>query len=127
MYYSVRRSLDLGVSEAQQIELLNFLCSYTIQHAMVPGKIETYNFVIDLAGISVMEVPFNLIKTMANCLRVAYKLRIHNIIVTSVDWRIEYACKFLYKILPQRLTDKIKIFSDNGSQFLTQLTSKNQL
>lgn len=127
MYYSVRRSLDLGVSEAQQIELLNFLCSYTIQHAMVPGKIETYNFVIDLAGISVMEVPFNLIKTMANCLRVAYKLRIHNIIVTSVDWRIEYACKFLYKILPQRLTDKIKIFSDNGSQFLTQLSSKNQL
>ena len=127
MYYSVRRSLDLGVSEAQQIELLNFLCSYTIQHAMVPGKIETYNFVIDLAGISVMEVPFNLIKTMANCLRVAYKLRIHNIIVTSVDWRIEYACKFLYKILPQRLTDKIKIFSDNGSSFLTQLTSKNQL
>ena len=72
---------------------------------MVPGKVETYNIVVDLANISVMEVPFSMIKTMAYSLRASYKLRIHNIIVTSVDWKIEYACKFLYKILPQRLTE----------------------
>ena len=74
---------------------------------MVPGKIETYNFVIDLSDVSLMESPINMLRVMANRLKLSYKLRVHNLIITNVDWRIKYACNFLYKILDKRLTDKI--------------------
>ena len=51
------------------MDLLDFLCIYTIEHAMVPGKVETYNFVIDLNGVSLMESPINMLRMMATKLK----------------------------------------------------------
>ena len=94
---------------------------------MVPGKVETYNFVIDLHGVNLVESPISMLITMANRLKLAYKLRVHNIIITNVDWRIKYATNFIYQFLDKHLTDKIKIFSDNGASYLTELVAKDHL
>ena len=123
IYYSIKRAIDLGMSESAQLDTLDFIASYTIQHAMVPGKVETYNFVIDLAGVSLMESPINMLRGMANRLRIGYKLRVHNIIITNADWKITFACNFVWKLLDQHLTDKIKVFSDNGASYLTKIAS----
>ena len=87
------------MSEDLMMDTLDFIASYTIEHAMVPGKIETYNFIIDLKGVGLMETPLGMLRTMSNRLKLSYKLRVHNIIITNVDWRIKYASNFVWKLL----------------------------
>ena len=87
------------MSDDMMMDTLDFVASYTIEHAMVPGKIETYNFIIDLGGVGLMETPINMLRVMSNRLKLSYKLRVHNIIITNVDWRIKYACNFVWKLL----------------------------
>ena len=127
IFYSVRRALDLGISEETQIDILDFVCGYTIYHAMVPGKVETYKIVLYFGNTSLIEIPINMLRIVAQRLKQSYKLRVHNIVAVNVDWRIKYACNFLYKILDPRLTDKIKILSDNGSSYFTSVTSKDRI
>ena len=88
VFYSARRAIDLGATDAQIIDLVNFLASYSIEFAMVPGKVETYNFIIDFADVSVMEFQYNLMRSLVATMKENYKLRIHGMIITNVDWRI---------------------------------------
>ena len=81
------------------MDTLDFIASYTIYHAMVPGKIETYNIIIDLADVGLMETPINMLRILASRLKLSYKLRVHNLIFTNVDWRIKFATNFVYKLL----------------------------
>lgn len=81
------------------METLDFVASYTIEHAMVPGKIETYDFIIDLADLGLMETPLNMLRIMANRLKQSYKLRVHNLIIINVDWRIKIATNFVWQLL----------------------------
>ena len=80
IYYSIKRAIDLGMSEESQLDTLDFIASYTIQHALVPGKIETYNVVIDLADVSLMESPINMLRIMTSRLKIAYQ--------TNIEWSV---------------------------------------
>lgn len=110
-----------------EVELLEFLCNYTIEHAMVPGKIESYNVIIDLADVGLFELPINLLRILASRLTLAYKQRVATLAVLNIDWRIKYACNFVFSLLDSRISDEFLIFSDNGPEYFRNLTSKDRL
>lgn len=95
IFFNLKRGLEFGMSDETQLDLLDFICSYTIHHALVPGKVETYNFVVDLDGLSMMEAPIYILKELSSRLKRGYKVRVHNVIVVNIDWRIEYGLSFM--------------------------------
>ena len=51
----------------------------------------------------------------------------HNIVAVNVSWVIKQAANVINTFLDARLTSKIKIFSDNGNQYLDTLIGKDHL
>jgi len=125
--FDLKRAADLNMSTETQVDLIDFMASYTILHAMVPGKVESYNFVMDLNGLGITEAPISMLKEATSRLKKGYKMRVHNLIVINADWKIKYAANFIYNFIPARLTDKIKVFSDNGKSHFATLASKDRL
>ena len=41
------------------LDVYDFLCAYSMWHAMIPGKIETFSVIIDLKDVSLHEFPFS--------------------------------------------------------------------
>jgi len=64
---------------------------------------------------------------MSSIMKKNYKLRMHNIVAVNVSWVIKQAANIIYSFLDARLTNKIKIFTDNGNQYLDSLIGKDQL
>ena len=56
-----------------------------------------------------------------------FKMRIHNIITVNTSWMLKQAANILNTFLDARLTNKIKIFTDNGNQYLDKLIGKDHL
>ena len=51
------------------LDVLDFFLEYTKHHAMVPGKIETLNIIVDLKDVPLYEFPISDLITMARRLK----------------------------------------------------------
>ena len=41
------------------LDVADFISTYTLYHAMVPGKVETWNIVVDFKGVGLGQIPMN--------------------------------------------------------------------
>ena len=98
------------MSTEEVLDAIDFFGAYTTHHAMIPGKIETWNFVIDCKDVGVIDFPVNSLASANKRAQRAYKLKLHNIIAINVDWKIKMACKFIYNFINVRITEKILVF-----------------
>ena len=60
-------------------------------------------------------------------MKLGYQMRMHNIVAVNVSWVIKQAANVIYTFLDARITNKIKIFSDNGNKYLDSLIGKDHL
>lgn len=54
---NVRRMVDSRIPVDRLIALTNFFLEYTINYAMIPGKIEAWTCIFDLKDVGVTEIP----------------------------------------------------------------------
>ena len=54
---NVRRMIDTNISVDRLVDLTNFLLEYTIDHAMIPGQVESWIVILDLKDVGVTEIP----------------------------------------------------------------------
>ena len=116
--YNLRRQLDAGLDDETMLNVVDFFAGYNMHNALQPGKVETWNMVLDVKGIGLTEFPVYALVSSNLRMKQAYKVRLHNLIVVNVDWRIKLACKFIYNFLSNRIAEKILVFADNGKDYL---------
>ena len=54
---NVRRMIDSKIPVDRLVNMANFLFLYIIEHAMVPGKIESWVTIFEMKGVGITEVP----------------------------------------------------------------------
>ena len=55
--FDMRKWIDLGITPEELLGTIDFLTGYTIFNAQIPGKIEQSNWIIDIKGVSLYEIP----------------------------------------------------------------------
>ena len=123
----MKKVIDSKLDLDMFLDLADFLNSYTFFHALVPGKVETWNLVVDFKDLGLSQIPMNQLRMMSMRMKKNYKLRVHNIVAVNTSWVIKQAANIINTFLDARLTNKIKIFTDNGNQFLDKLIGKDHL
>ena len=126
-HFNMKKVIDSKLDLDMFLDLADFLNSYTFFHALVPGKVETWNLVVDFKDLGLSQIPMNQLRMMSMRMKKNYKLRVHNIVAVNTSWVIKQAANIINTFLDARLTNKIKIFTDNGNQFLDKLVGKDHL
>ena len=88
---------------------------------------ETWNLIIDLNNLGLSQIPMGQLRHMSSRMKLGYQMRMHNIVAVNVSWVIKQAANVIYTFLDARITNKIKIFSDNGNKYLDSLIGKDHL
>ena len=112
---NVRRILDAGLDMSRFIDLYEYLMHYTMIHAMVRGKIETVNFIIDCKGVSVYEFPITELSGMGKRVSSAFKVVVHNVIITDLNWLLKAGVNVISTFVPDRVLAKVSYHSNNGA------------
>ena len=109
------------------LDIIDFFGGYNAHNALAPGKVETWNMILDVKDVSLTEFPVYALVGSNQRIEQGYKMRLNYLIVVNVDWRIKIACKFIYNFLSNRIAEKIIVFSDNGKDHLVKLAGANRL
>ena len=59
MFFSMKKALDMGMDNDSFLECADFIATYTQYHALVPGKVETWNMVVDFKGVGLGQIPMS--------------------------------------------------------------------
>lgn len=94
---------------------------------MIPGAIESWTYIIDFKDVSVSEFPVGLLREANRRSTEAYHVRLHNLVVVNVDWKVNMLTKFIWKFINARIAAKIHVVEDNGKDILLKLAGKGNL
>ena len=61
----MRKALDSKLDSTSLTDTADFLLAYTQYHALVPGKIESWNFIVDMRDVALYEFPIGALVTLA--------------------------------------------------------------
>ena len=99
LHINMKKFNDSKIDIETFCEVLDFLSSYTIAHGMVPGKIETWNLILDFKDVGLSQIPMNQLRMFSMRSKKNYKLRVHNIIAVNVSWVIKQAANIMNTFL----------------------------
>lgn len=127
LIYNVRKALDLGFDMDKFLDVLEFIFNYTLEHAMIPGKIETLNYIVDVKDVPVWDFPVADLAKMAKRTKKSFKLRLNQLTITNCHWMLKTAAQIITTFVDERIMGKIAFFSNNGEKHLTSFISRDRL
>jgi len=126
--FNLRKSVDMGFETMEDfLDIVDAIALYTNAHALVPGQIETYTFILDFKDLYLSEWPVSQLFYLVTRMRASYKLRTHKLIAVNVHWLIAAASNVIFTFLPKPGSEKIMIFSNNGAEELLKFIEPNHL
>ncbi len=58
IHFNLRQAIDAGFSNVDDfIDIFDAVMNYSIMHAIVPGQIETFTFLMDAQEVPIYEFP----------------------------------------------------------------------
>jgi len=125
--YNIRKVTDYGLNMDKFLDFVDFFCSYTQYHAMVPGVVETWNVIIDNTDVALYEFPISSLGGMAKRTKASFKVRCNHIVSANTNWFIAKASKFIKKVVDPRAAGKVFIFSKDYFPHLDELIGRENL
>lgn len=123
----MRRGLDLGLDMDDFLDILDFIFNYTLHHAMIPGKIETLNYIVDVKDVPVWDFPVADLAKMGVRTKKLGKLRMNKLTVTNCHWLLKAAAQIISTFVDERVMGKVAFFADNGKKHLTSFINPDKL
>lgn len=88
IYFNGRRWLDEGANLDEMIITIDLVNNYLIEKAMVPGRVEAYQTIVDMEGVSLTEIPVSSLKDIIYHLRDGYIARASSLSIVNVPYMI---------------------------------------
>ena len=57
--FNMKKLIDSKIDVDTFLDIVDFLASYTYFHGLVPGKIETWNLIVDFKDVGLSQIPMN--------------------------------------------------------------------
>lgn len=99
---------------------------YLIHHYFVPGKVENWVIINDLGSVSVLKIPFNMVKELGSMLEKNFRTRLFRLYLVNAPW----AMKMLFEIFnafDKNIQKKINVSNKNYAEPMFQHIDKSQL
>ena len=96
------------------LDVLDYILAYTKHHAMIPGKIETVNLVVDNGGVALYEFPISDLMAMTKRMIASQKVFTNQIICVNTHWLLKRAGQIINTFCDPRIMGKVFVFTDNG-------------
>lgn len=87
--------------------------AYLLGNAVVPGQIEMYHVIVDIANISLVETPVTKFAAIATHIRDGYFVRSRSLNFVNVPYLIRMASKFIYNFLNEVHAASFNFFLDD--------------
>ena len=111
MVQNLRRSIDQGMDAESFTDLVEFMATYSLFHAMIPGKIETWTMILDGKDVGLFEFPLSMLAGAIQKNTKSFKLRLHSYNCVNIDWKLNAAAKFVWNFINPRIAQKIAVDS----------------
>ncbi|CAG9313264.1 unnamed protein product [Blepharisma stoltei] len=118
MVINVRKMLNFNVDLNTALRLNYFLLTWAIEHMMVPGKVETWDIIMDLADVTASQLPINLLKNMMSKLSINFMCRLEKSFVINLPSTLNALYKLLKPFIDSDTKKKIIIQKDGWEPLL---------
>jgi len=109
------------LSYEELIGFSDYFNSYVVANAMVPGHVEQYVLIFDLADLSLFEIPIGDIGNFAKHGTINYKQRNGMSIYVNMHWVIHLAITILKSVLDEGQLLCNQFFTDDYQSFLDEM------
>lgn len=120
------KKIDLKDFEAS-LKATIFVHEQIINNMFIPGQIESWDIVYDLAGMGITEIPTGILKSMLQKMSGNYGGRLFKLWVVNAPLTVSFSWKVVSAFLDQVTVDKIKISRSNTEKDMWNLCDKDQI
>ena len=124
---NVRRMIDSQISVDRLIAVTNFFLMYVIEHAMIPGSIESWTCIFDLKDVGVTEIPKDRIQPLVNNMTKNYRGRLFRFYATDVTWVVRQLWKLAHRFVDDFTNKKLLIYGDEYQEDIKELIDADNL
>lgn len=93
--------------------MTDFFLNYVITKAMVPGKVESWSCICDLANVGATQMPKNKIRAIVNSMSKNYRGRLFRFYSTDVTFLVRQLWKFVHRFVDEFTNRKLLIFGND--------------
>jgi len=94
---------------------------------MVPGKVENWTAIFDLANVGITEMPTKHIQNLVRSMSKNYRGRLFRFFATDVNWVVKGLWKFAHRFVDEFTKQKLLIFGNDYRPKLHELVDVNNL
>lgn len=110
---NVRRIIDTNADFNKLIDMTNFFLSYVIEKGMVPGKVESWTCICDMANVGATQMPKDKIRGIVNCMSKSYRGRLFKFYACNVTFFVRQVWKFVHRFVDEFTHRKLLIYGDD--------------
>ena len=127
MVQRARDLFDNGIGSENFIQLNDIVLGYTVQNAMVPGKIEQFHYIIDAGDLRTWEIPVKQLVNFVTHTSKFYRHRAYKVHVINLPWMIRKMINFMYNFLDDFQKQQLKYFGTDFREALLEDISADNL
>lgn len=116
--------MKLTSNDLQQLTI--YVSEYVKENLFVPGKIENWIFLIDLANISIFKLPINSLKDLGNTLEKNYRTKLFRMYTVNAPWTLTVLYG-LMKTFDKNIQKKIMISKAHSIPNMFDHINKSQI
>eukprot|EP00742_Colponemidia_sp_Colp-10_P004374 GILJ01004669.1.p1 GENE.GILJ01004669.1~~GILJ01004669.1.p1 ORF type:complete len:544 (+),score=93.40 GILJ01004669.1:62-1693(+) len=120
----------IDVSWMQVVNVCNltvFQLEYGLKHIMVPGKVENWNIILDLAGVSLSNIPYKAMKELVSTLQSNYRARLHTMFIVNAPTLVYGVWRVVKGFLDPETVKKIQIHKSGFQDAVLSLFNREQV
>lgn len=111
----------------QLVAVCDFFLHYVITKGMVPGKVENWTAIFDLANVGATEMPTKHIQNLVKSMSKNYRGRLFRFFATDVNWLVRGLWKMAHRFVDEFTKQKLLIFGNDYKPKLHELVDVNSL
>jgi len=123
----VRKLMQMGLTPEQTLRLNYFLLEWVVEHLLRPGKVETWDIIMDLSDVPLKEIPMKPLKTMMKSLTVFYCCCLFKTYILNPAPVINTLWKIVQFFLDSQTRQKIRFVMGADKSELQELIDPSQL
>lgn len=123
----VRKLLQLRLTPEQTLRLNYFLLEWVVENMLRPGKVETWDILMDLADVPLKEIPMKPLKTMMKSLTIFYCCCLYRTYVLNPAPIIGTIWKLVQLFLDSQTRQKIRFVMGADKSVLQELIDPSQI
>jgi len=122
------KAIDTSTMHVENvIRLTVYILEYALNNLFIPGKIENWNILFDLDGVSLMSLPYMTIKDITAVLQSNYRARLGAMFVVNAPAFVATAWKVVKAFMEPETAAKIHIFRGDYHSTLFSFYNESQI